>query len=32
MIYDDTDASEEFGKYFTKNGIVETQEGYLSDI
>lgn len=31
-IYDDTDASEEFGKYFTKDGIKEAKEGSLSEM
>ncbi|MCD7996356.1 MAG: site-specific integrase [Clostridiales bacterium] len=31
-IYDDTDASEEFGKYFTKDGIVAAKEGSLTDM
>jgi len=29
--YDDRDASEDFGKYFTKDGIVEGKEGSISD-
>lgn len=31
-VYDDSDASEEFGKYFTKDGIKEVKEGSLSDL
>lgn len=32
MTYDDSDASEEFGKYFTKDGIKEVEKSSLSDI
>lgn len=31
-IYDDSDASESFGDYFSKDGIVEAREGNLSDM
>jgi integrase len=31
-IYNDTEASEEFGKYFTSDGIVEVKDGTLSDL
>lgn len=31
-IYNDADATEDFGKYFTKDGIVETKQGSLSDM
>lgn len=30
--YDDREASEEFGKYFTKDGIIEGKEGSLADV
>ena len=32
MTYDDSDASEEFGKYFTKDGIKEAKDGILADM
>lgn len=32
MIYDDSDASEEFGKYFTKDGMKEVKDGNFSDM
>ena len=32
MIYDDSDASEEFGKYFTKEGIVEAKQASLNNM
>ena len=31
-LYDDTEKSDEFGKYFTKDGIKQVKEGTLSDI
>lgn len=31
-IYDDTDKSEELGKYFTKDGIKQVKEGSINDI
>lgn len=31
-IYNDQEASEDFGKYFTKDGIIQGKEGTLSDI
>lgn len=31
-IYDDSDASEEFGKYFTKEGIVEAKQASLNNM
>lgn len=31
-IYDDTEKSDEFGKYFTKDGIKQVKEGTLADI
>lgn len=31
-LYDDTEKSEEFGKYFTKDGIVEVKNGSFNDI
>jgi integrase len=31
-IYDDTEKSDEFGKYFTKDGIKQVKEGDFSDI
>jgi len=31
-IYNDADATEDFGKYFTKDGIVETKQGSISDM
>ena len=31
-IYDDSEASEEFGKYFTKDGIIEGKDGSFEDI
>ena len=31
-LYDDTEQSDEFGKYFTKDGIKQVEEGSISDI
>lgn len=32
QIYDDSEASDEFGKYFTKDGIIEAKEGNMNDL
>jgi hypothetical protein len=31
-IYNDNEASEEFGKYFTSEGIIESKDGNLNDL